>query len=70
MAQHSVDMAGDLCSILGADVPAISEIVGRNIVRRPISRVDRSENVDRRRDLRTGRQIALVSVSRGPSPSR
>ena len=58
MPQHRVDVAGDLRPVLGADVPAAAEIIGRDIVGRTISGVDRGQNVDRGGDLRAGGQEA------------
>ena len=58
MAQHSVGMTGDLRPVLGPDVSAAAEIIGRNIVGPPIPGVDFGENVDRGSDLCAGGQGA------------
>ena len=52
MAQHGVDMARNVRPVLGPDVAPAPEIIGRDIIGRPLPGVDRGENVDRGGDLR------------------
>ncbi len=64
MPEHRVNMAGDLRSILGTDVPATAEVFGRDIVGWTIFGIDRGKNVDRGGDLRSGGQCGVASLRR------
>ena len=51
MAQHRVDMAGDIGPVFGADITPATKVIRRDIVRRPMTRTDLTEYVDRGGDL-------------------
>ena len=60
VAQHGVDMAGDLRPVLGADIAAAAEVIGRDIVGRPVAGVDRGRGCrSRRRPARRGSRSPL-----------
>ncbi len=67
MPEHRVNMAGDLRSILGTDVPATAEVFGRDIVGWTIFGIDRGKNVDRGGDLRSGVNAALPLSGAAPT---
>ena len=67
--QHGIDMTGDMRAILGADIPPTPEVVGRSIVGRAIHSLDRRQNVDRSRDLRTGGQTIPVAPAKAGAQS-
>ena len=54
MAQHGIDIGRDLRPVLGADIAAAAEIIGRDVVGRPAALVDRGQDVDRGGDARPG----------------
>jgi hypothetical protein len=68
VAQHSISMTGDLRPVLGADISAVPEVIGRNIVGRPIPGVDSGKNLNRCSDLCSGCQAAVVILASSPSP--
>jgi hypothetical protein len=51
VAQHRVDMAGDIGPVFGADITPATKVISHDIVRRPITRIDFAKNVDRGGDL-------------------
>src|SRR5208337_4957086 len=51
MSQHGVDMAGDVRTVLGADIAPAPEVIGGDIVGWLLAGVDRDENVGRGSDL-------------------
>ncbi len=63
MPQHGIDMGGDLRPVLGADIAAMAEIIGGDVVGRPPAALDRGEDVDRGGDARPRGHTA------SPSPS-
>ena len=58
MAQPRVDVTGDVRAVLGTDLAPAPEIIGRDVVSRPLAGIDRGENVDRGSDLRARGQTA------------
>src|SRR5262249_19575085 len=56
-----VDMAGDLHAVLGPDIAPSPEVLGGDIVGRPLAGVDRGKNVDRRSDPCTWGQLLPVA---------
>jgi hypothetical protein len=69
VAQHCIDVAGDMPPVLGADVPAAAKIFGGDIVGRPSAGFDCSEDIDRSSDTRAwGQELAgLLSPVLNPS---
>ena len=66
MAQHRVDMAGDLRPVLGADIATATEVVGRGIVGGASAGFDLGQDVDRGRNLRAwGQNPPGVRLLRG-----
>src|SRR5215469_1440177 len=57
VAQHTIDMVGDVSAVLGADIAPAPEVIGCNLVGRTIAGIDRSKNVDRGGGLRTWGQL-------------
>src|ERR1700731_3538635 len=73
MPQHGVDVAGDMGAVLGADIAPAPEVVGRDIIARPLAGVDRGEYFDRGGDLRAGGQMRIAPPPyrrRGRDPAR
>ena len=62
MAQHRVDMAGDLRPVLGADIATATEVVGRGIVGGASAGFDLGQDVDRGRNLRAWGQNLPVRL--------
>ena len=51
MAQHCVNMAGNIGPVLRTDIAPATKVIGRDIVRRPMTRIDLTKYVDCGGDL-------------------